>query len=78
MPVLARTVFNYCSSNSYTEDGELREHCVQTLASFCLCCECEAVPFENTLSQCVIFLAGYDPICVGDDVDSESKRMRTR
>lgn len=73
VPVLVPILFNYCSSEIYKEDDELREHCMETLASFCLRCRREMIPFGSTLANCVVILAKYDPNYVEDDDNDEDQ-----
>lgn len=66
---LAPILFDYSMSEIYAEDDELREHCLQAVASFCLGCKREMEAFGKTLANCVITLAKYDPNYAGDEVE---------
>lgn len=73
VPVLAPILFEYSTSEQYEEDDELREHCLQALASFCSRCKREMGAFSEKLANTVIALAKYDPNYVGDVDDDEEE-----
>lgn len=69
LPVLVPILFEYASSTVHSEDDDLREHCLQALASFCLRCRREMVSFAEKLADVAVTLAKYDPNYILDDDD---------
>lgn len=74
---LAPILFEYCTSENYADDEELREHCLQALASFCLRCKREMMRFGKTLAECVINSARYDPNYAGGEEEEQEEDDET-
>lgn len=72
--VLGPILFEFCLADKYSDDDDLREHCMQALESFCRRCRREMVPFGETLAKCVVALAKYDPNYVIED-DEEDEEL---
>lgn len=72
---LAPILFEFSSSETYADDDELREQCVQTLGSFCLRCRQEMLPFGGALAKCLVSLAKYDPNYAMDEEEDEQDEV---
>lgn len=72
--IIAPLLLQFNLSEDYEDDDELREHCFQTLSSFCFYCKQEMLPFGDDLANCAKELAKYDPNYFDDDDETDDNQ----
>lgn len=77
LEIVVPIFFEFCTSDLYEKDDELREHCLQAMESFCTICQQQMMPFMEKLKECVIVLAKHDPNYALDSEDEDNLNSDT-
>lgn len=72
LEIINPILFKFCTSDTYQDDDELREQCVQAMESFVVRCRKQMAPSVSQMKDILLALAKYDPNYAGDDDDDNS------